>query len=239
MKDSIILRAVLAAVLAATLYSSLAHAGPAVFHAEYVAEYQGLPIKVKGIRELIKLDENRYRLVSSANSIFAQIIESSEFTLNESSLVPLNYEYIRKGLGKNKHESSYFDWTSSVVEHDGTTSKLNPGTLDKLSYQVQLRTDVARSLNGAGLNLLLEYEIADEEKRKLYRFRIAGEETLKTPVGELRTIRVDRVRTGSKRQTTLWLAIDHEFLLVKLKQIEEDKGFELNLRAASINGTAI
>jgi hypothetical protein len=65
-------------------------------------------------------------------------------------------------------------------------------------------------------------------------------ETVETPLGALSTVRVDRIRDDDKkRETSLWLAVDHAFLLVRLKQMEEDKGFELNLSSAVIDGQSL
>ena len=38
-------------------------------------------------------------------------------------------------------------------------------------------------------------------------------------------------REDREKQTTLWLAPEHELLLVRLRQKEPDRGFELNLVA--------
>ena len=215
------------------------HNEPVLFRAEYVAEYKGLPVRAKGIRELLHLGNNRYRLVSSARSMLANVTESSEFDLSAGNVIPTNYSYERTGLGKNKEESARFDWQDQQLSHAETTSPLSAGTLDKLSYQFKLRTDVARAIAAGDTTAILEYEIADEAKRKRYRFQIIGEEILQTPLGDLKTTRVNRLRDDDDRQTSLWLAIDHDFLLVKLKQTEQNRGFELNLVSATVRGNPI
>ena len=49
--------------------------------------------------------------------------------------------------------------------------------------------------------------------------------------------RVERVRDDDDdKETSLWLAVDHAYLLVRLKQVEDDRGFELNLNAAVVDG---
>lgn len=221
--------------LLTALISTLCSAEPVLFHAEYIARYQGLPIKAKGVRELTRLGDNHYRLISSASSIFIKVVESTEFDINGSHLQPAKYHYERKGMGKNKQVSSFFDWQENLLTHKGTTSALSAGTLDKLSYQYKLRLDVAQAIADGEQNPKLEYTIADEEKRKIYNFRIAGRETLDTPLGEMQTIRIDRIRQGTDRQTSLWLALDHDLILVKLKQQEQKRGFELNLQSFSMD----
>jgi len=218
-------------LLLLTVFSCFAHAMDLQpYTAEYRGEYQGLPVKAKGIRQLSQLEDGSYRLTSSASAMFMNVEEVSEFRLHEGRVVPTSYDYQRKTLGKTKAESVTFDWQAMRASHEGTTSELVTGTLDKLGYQVQLRLDVAEALGkDTSQSPELEYTIADEEKRKAYRFTFIGEETLSTPAGELRTIAVERYREDRDRRTTVWLALDHQLLLVRLKQEEPDKGFELNL----------
>ena len=212
---------------------------PAEFRAEYVAEYRGLPVRARGIRELIRLEDGRYRLTSSAKSMFIKISETSEFVLDGDTLLPADYQYTRTGIGKNKSESSHFNWEDGELLANGETFELSDSAFDKLSYQYQLQRDVAEAIQSGKVQEVLEYTVTDEANSKQYRFEIVGKEAIDTPLGELMTVRVDRIREGSDRQTSFWLAVDHEFLLVRLEQIEDDKGFELNLDAATINGVAL
>lgn len=230
---------ILSIILLTAIGLPVCNADPILFHAKYLAEYQGLPIKANASRELIALSNGRYRLTSTASSILVQVEETTEFTLVDEQLSPQHYQYERKGLGKNKSKSIDFDWDKQLALHDTSTSKLAIDTLDKLSYQFQLRRDVAQLMSIKETSIRtdvstqtspqLTYIVADQEKRKIYTFAITGEETLITPLGELRTVRVDRIRADKDRQTSLWLASDHDYLLVKLSQIEKGKGLLLNL----------
>jgi len=209
---------------------------PRLFHAEYIAEFDGLPIKAKGVRELQRLEDGVYRLTSSATSLFVQVQETSEFSFNGDQMAPSRYDYTRGGLGKNKHDFLAFDYAGKTLQHEDGTSELIEGTLDKLSYQYQLKLDLANPEFSERPSNLLEYRVADGDKLKLYRFRVAGEEVLNTPAGELLTIKLERVRgEGSDRKTTFWLAKDHDYMLAKLKQEEKGKGFELNLKSFAFN----
>ena len=67
-----------------------------------------------------------------------------------------------------------------------------------------------------------------------------GEEVIETPVGPLKTIKASRVRDSRNRQSTFWLALDYDFMLVRFQQIEADgDGFELFLREAEFAGKPI
>ena len=52
---------------------SSAYAEPVTYAAEYVARYQGLPVRAKGIRELKKTGDGSYRLVSAAQSMLIKV----------------------------------------------------------------------------------------------------------------------------------------------------------------------
>ena len=202
---------------------------PSLFKATYVATFQGLQIEAKGVRELQRLDNGDYRLTSSATSMLAGLIETSEFSFADGQLKPSRYNYTRSGLGKSKQDFIAFDYGSKTLQHKDGTAKLIKGTLDKLSYQYQLKLDLANLALSERSSSTFQYAVADGDKLKYYRFRIAGEEVLTTPTGDMLTVKLERVREhDSDRRTTFWLAKDHNYLLTKFKQQGTGKGFELN-----------
>jgi hypothetical protein len=201
------------------------------FRAEYIGKYKGLPARPKGIRELKMEPGGHYRFTSSASSMMLKVLEATRFNLSSSGVIPLDYQYKRSGVGKNRADQVSFDWQTMTAHHEGEISTLTTGTQDKLSYQLQLRLEVARLVGTEVPYDEFTLVIADRGKRREYRFRIDGEEHLSTPAGELRTIRVSRIRDNPDRITTFWLAADHEYMLVRLRQDDGDSGFELNLRS--------
>ena len=201
------------------------------FRATYVARYDGLPLKATGTRELSSNGDGHYQLDSAATAVLVQVAETSQFELQQGRILPATYHYQRTGLGKNKTRSGKFDWQQMTYAEKEQTSVLTPGTLDKLSYQLQLRLDVASALANHTNQQQFDYVIADKTRRRHYEFQIAARESLPTPLGDLATVRLERLQDpeDKARITQLWLAIDHEFVLVKLIQKEEGKGFELNI----------
>ena len=205
---------------------------PRLFHAEYVAKLEGFPVKAKGVRELQRLENGDYRLTSSATSMLASVTETSEFSFADGQLKPSLYNYTRGGLAKNKQTFIDFNYDNMTLLHEDGTAEFIAGTLDKLSYQYQLKLDLARLKLSEHESSTLEYTIADGDKLKHYRFTVAGEEVLTTPEGDMLTVKLERIREhGSGRQTTFWLAKNHDYLLTKLKQQGKGKGFELNLES--------
>lgn len=201
------------------------------FRASYVAQYRGLPVKATGTREITRNSDGSYQILSAANALLVQVAETSRFELREGTIAPLSYQYKRTGLGKNKTRSGYFNWQQMTYTAKGEVSELTPGTLDKLSYQLQLRLDVASAIEAQTERQRFDYIIADKNRRRSYQFEISGRETLSTPLGDLATVRLERLQDeqDKARITQLWLAIDHDFILVRLVQQEQDQGFELNI----------
>ena len=82
----------------------------------------------------------------------------------------------------------------------------------------------------------MHYQIADRNRLREYEFQITGEEIIETPIGKFNTVKATRIRRDSDRITTFWMAPEYDFLLIRLKQIEDKGGFELLLKEAEFNG---
>ena len=217
---------------------------PVSYSADYVGQFHGLPVRAKAHRELRKLEDGTWRITFSVNSMFIDISETSDFTIQDNRVLPIRYTYRRKGIGKNKDETTTYNWQTMTADHrtgnDRQTLELQPRTLDRLLSQQQLRQDVRalwQASSGEPEHVEqstpeLHYLVANGDQLKEYRFRIAGHELLDTKFGPMQTVRVERVRENSEKQTHFWLAIEFEYLLVRLRQTKGQKvQFEINLKA--------
>jgi len=211
---------------------------PKDFKAKYEATLAG--INIKATSQLNTLENGRRELRFSAKSWVANIEESSQFEWSEQGqLVPLHYEYHRTGFGRDRHAILSFDWAgfkvTNNVQNKPWQMDVPAGALDKLSAQLQLRQDLvnARSLS--------TYQVADGGKLKTYSYIVLGEEVLETPLGRLNAVKIRREKnSNSKRSTTLWLAKDWDYLLVKLHRQEKDgKQYEINLASGSVAKVAV
>ena len=81
---------------------------------------------------------------------------------------------------------------------------------------------------------ILNYPIIKKGKVRIYRFEILGKETLKTPLGEINTLKIRKIREGSDRETFLWFAPRWNFMLIQLWQHEAGGG---DYRMLLENGT--
>jgi hypothetical protein len=228
--------AVLTLLPAITLSAFTATANAALpqpFEATYNAQFDSMKVAAK--RRLSYRDDGQMELHFSAKSFLAKVEEFSQFTWQDSGqLQPQRYEYHRTVLGKVRHAVLSFNWDTLTVRNNVQkkpwTMAIKPATLDKLSYQMQLRHDLINQLPTQG------YAIADGGKLKHYDFEVIGTETLKIPLGTFKAVKVKRIRKDSNRETYLWFAEDWDYLLLRLQQREKDgKHYEINLSKASIN----
>jgi hypothetical protein len=217
------------------------------FNAVYTADYQGMPVRAKAVRELQAGPDGVWTFTSSAKALFASIQEASEFHLRSGNIEPASYHYKRSGLGRARKNRIDFDWRGGTADgerSDGRTWQLElaGGTQDKLGYQLQMRLDLlaAQVSRQEGQPWpTLRYQIADGRRLREYLFEVAAEEVVTTPVGQLNTIRLERVRDRDDRTSTVWLALDWDFLMVRFEQREEKSGFDLSLKNATIEGRPI
>jgi len=217
---------------------------PTPFRAVYEADYKGLPIRATGIRELKQTGDNQFTLSSTATSFFASVSEESNFTLTpENRLMPVEYQYHRKGIGKNRDASLRFDWPAQQVFSDAQPTpwalSIPMGTLDKLSYQLQMRYELLTAYQRGQPWPPLAYQVADGGELKTYRFEVLGEENVDTPIGRFTALKIARIRTDSDRTTIFWLAPAYDFLLVRFLQEEQKGGFELILKQANFRGEVV
>lgn len=211
---------------------------PKNFEAVYKAKYRG--ISVTATRKLETLEDGTHVFSFRADSWIANLTESSRFRWGaDERIVPIQYHYKRGGLGRDREAILDFDWdakkVTNNVERKPWKMDIPEQALDKLSYQLQLRTDL---LNGKSLP---EYDIADGGRLKHYQFKVLGEEEVNTDAGRFMTVKVERVREDDPdRHTFFWMAKDFDYMVVRLQQREDDgSDYEIDLNEATLDGKKV
>lgn len=239
----------LAALLAACLQGAVAQDSslvasdaPPVYEATYRA--QALGMSATAYRTQTLVGDDTYRLENRLSLTFlganvGTVAESSEFRWDDAQVLPLQYRYSQTGVS-SREESVLFNWDgmSALSTRNGETwtLPLRAGVQDKLSYSQSLRQDIGvRGLTQ------ITYAVADTDEIDEQLYEVSAEEVLQTPLGALNTVRIERVRSGdSRRRTTVWLALDWQFLLVRLEQVSgSGTQTSLSLESATVNGETL
>ena len=229
----------LACLLAFTPITGMAATqAPQVFEASYSATMGNVPMDGTAERKLVRQPDGTWQLTFNAEMLFYSFSEQSQFTLDENNRIqPISYQLKKGALGKDRQASVKFDWkrkqADSREDNDQWKLAIHPGDLDKISYQLQLQEDMRQGRKD------LHYQVVNENERDNYQFLVENEETLDTPLGPIKTIRLKMQRDNNKRQTWIWLAKDWNYMLVKLRQLEKNKEYVITLKEASVEGKAL
>ncbi|MDO9051528.1 MAG: DUF3108 domain-containing protein [Methylotenera sp.] len=174
-------------------------------------------------RVIFNIDKNGTYSISSntqakglASLFLGTLIQKSEGTVTSNGLVPSFYLY-QYGADENKTQTARFVWSDNALQMHSAkgdkTEMLVAGTQDFLSFMYQfmflppLENMQIMMTNGKNL--------------RTYIYSFEGEEIIYTKLGELKTVHL--LRSGSEEEKTeLWLALDYQYLPVKIRKTEKD-----------------
>lgn len=209
------------------------------FSASYTADFTQLPFSGTAERSLSKNANDSWTLSFNAAMMLASLTEKSTFEQKNNTFIPVSYNYERSGLGSAKVVKQAFDWSTKRATGIDRKKEINvtlvSGVLDKSTYQIALQEDVAAGKTS------MHYNVLDGDDLEVYDFRVLGTETVKTKVGKVEAIKVERVRdpNQSKRKTNMWFAKDKDwdYILVQLVQVEKDgKEYQIVLQEGTVDG---
>lgn len=191
---------------------------------------KGISLKVEGKQTLIKQGNDAWKFTFTADSLIASLNESAVFYVKDQQIIPTKYQYKSSALGKKRSATLTFDWENNLVRNDVKNKPWNlsisPGTLDKLSIQLQVRQDLKLGKSD------FDYQIADGGYIKSWRFKRDKMETINTNLGRLsaiKIIRTDNLEKGKK--TSFWFAPSLDYLLVKLEHQEDGESYHLDIES--------
>lgn len=238
---------VLAALLLLCPEIGLAAGEPVEFSAYYEARTNGM--RGTAERHLVHLEDNHYRLNVSLEAKMAGINigdlhQTSDITLVDDRIIPQHYSYLVSGITSSS-ETVSFNWDAGVAlssaDDQSWTLDLEPGVLDQLSLQLSLAQQLETLAGSDSLPEEFEFRLVDGDAIETHRYRNLGREVLATPMGELNSIKLERIRdNGSGRQTLFWFAADWHNLLARIEQINPSGlTIELALQRALVDGQTV
>jgi hypothetical protein len=208
------------------------------YEAVYQSKIKGLSVKMH--RKLVIAGDTMSLSMKASKLMFA-INEESLMLVQDGKLLPRRFIHKRKGLGERHNKDLIFDWEENVVRDQLKPERaplpLVAGTQDKLSYHALFRS----LLLSEPRKERYEFPVTDGKRDKLYAFDFIGEETIELPFGKVKTWKFKRDRGNSDRQTYIWFAIDWDYLLVRVDQIERkgEKPESMLLRSATLDGKKV
>lgn len=156
-----------------------------------------------------------------------KLIERSSGTVNNEAFQPETYFFQHKNRRKDKRDELRFVSATEVSgEHKDEAYQLEVGvgTIDRATLELVLMQDVADA------DKTLHYQVVERGKLKEYRFLRLGEEKIEVPAGAFLCEKIQVQRDNGEQKTTLWLAQELDYFLVKISHEEDGNTIDSVLR---------
>jgi len=214
---------------------------PASLELHYRFRYNGLTVG-HVTKTLVREADGRYRHRSHSRPegmarVFTTVewYEEGRFEIVNGEVRPLEFLEYRVGADKPHRHSATFDWKSlKILYSHGGSVPLLPGTQDQGSLIFAWMQKLPEKDKPQTLHL------SGGKKLKSYRYSQVGTETLRTALGKLQTIIIERPGvTGEKDAETLrvWLAPDRGNLPVRIATVKRGEDTILEIESVIPPGT--
>jgi hypothetical protein len=213
-----------AALCAMAASVAVAQSAIAPFTAHYTADWKSINVGTSDLELKPDADPGHYvyTWTVAARGIFRlayanDVIQTSWLSMKADHVRPERY----RAQDGPSTVSLDFDWNgghaSGVVEKKPVDLKLEPGTQDVMSIQVEVMLDLK---NG---NLPKTFRILDKDEIKDFVYTQEGPARLRTALGELDTVIVSSQRTGGNRVLRMWFAPSLGFVPVQAERSRDGK----------------
>ncbi len=209
---------------------STAQAAPGSFQATYNVSKSNITLGEMESRLSYTANGYTYQKLTRANGLAAMLsgdtlTERSSGTRRGETLIPQNYFHQHKNRRKNKQDEFTFTAQNQVDgKYNNAAYQLQvpAGTIDPALLELLLMEDTA-----SGKPLI--YKVANKGKLHTYTFKKLGNETLQVPAGSFNSIKIQRKDPEGNRDTTVWLAPELNYGIVKIRHNEDGDVLEAQL----------
>jgi len=215
------------AFVAACLFAGACAAQPPhKLSLSYDVSYNG--VVAAELTEVLEHDGKRFSLTSEGRGkgIGALLYRGAakrwcRGEVTNAGLRPLEY---REQRGDRPAAVARFDWVKKTLtqEHDGKneTTNMVPPLQDRLSFLYNFGFQFAPELTP---DKEIRITLTDGKGLTQFQYKVAGREVLKTPAGELETVRLVKQRDNKDdKGTEIWLASGRDYLPARILVIEKD-----------------
>ena len=218
--------------------SAIAETALSLYTAEYKTKLTGLSVTLT--RTLTEVN-GRYHLTQGGKKAFLiKLSEDSYFSVEEDQIVGEQFVYQLSGVSNRRREVLYDDKVGtirSLRKKEWTEHPWSPEVLDRLSQQEQMRLKLLRA---EAPPARISLSIVDGPKIKLKHFDLVETTVIETPVGALNTVHYRLIHQESdERSSDTWLAVDHDFLMVRTEHVEKGSETVIQLESATLAGRAV
>ncbi|WP_290538701.1 MULTISPECIES: DUF3108 domain-containing protein [Alcanivorax] len=220
-------------LLILALAAPASHAEPPVapFTLDYHLKSEGIPFTFTATRTLKPVRDGLWKMEVQAKNWLGEIRETTLFDWQQCIPETTYYGYYRRGLGRVKEAKLHLDREAGVAASERTDKPMRSYPItdeatDELSVSLALQCALQTGKRD------IKLQVADERSLEAHRYRVVGQEQLKIDGKQIETVKVQRQRgANSKRQTYMWFAPQHDYLLVQLLQENSDGDHVMTLQS--------
>ena len=209
-----------------------------LYTAEYKTKVAGLSVTLT--RTLTEKD-GRYHLSQGGKKAFmVKLSENSHFSVDGDQIVGEQFVYQMSGIS-NRRREVLFDEEAGTIrslrKEEWTEHPWSPDVLDRLSQQEQMRLKL---LLAEAPPARISLSIVNGPKIKLKHFDLVETAVLETPVGALNTVHYRLIHDEpDERSSDTWLAVDHDFLMVRTEHVEKGSETVIQLESGAVEGQTV
>ena len=209
-----------------------------LYPAEYKTTMSGLGVT---LTRTLTEEDGRYHLTQGGKKAFMiKLREDSHVSVKGDQIVGERFVYQLSGVS-NRRREVLFDEEAGTIrslrKKEWTEHPWSPDVLDRLSQQEQMRLKL---LLAEAPPERISLSIVDGPKIKLKHFDLIEPAVLETPVGALNTVHYRLIHDEpDERSSDTWLAVDHDFLMVRTQHVEKGSETLIQLQSAAVGGQAV
>lgn len=187
------------------------------YRAQYNLRSSNIPLTANAIHTLKRLPDGKAQINTQARALFSELTETALIKWQNCDSQSITYDYARQLFNKTVNYQQAFDSHQMLYLRAGRSITIPLNTKapvdDRLLSQLKLRCHVK---SGEKKFTLL---VLDKDQIKTQSFQVIGNENLRLPIGDVKSIKVERLRDhSSKRSTSIWLAPQWDYVVVKAIQ---------------------
>lgn len=145
----------------------------------------------------------------------------------------VDYRFQQKAAFSSRERSVQVDAAAGRVLSTNKDQRFEfayqPGVLDRHAVTVALMHDLARGKRGE-----LSYPVVDRDELQAQRYRVGARVKLRTALGPLSALRVERLRESANGKTTrIWFARERGYVPLRIIQ-DDGQGERIEMRITAI-----
>jgi Protein of unknown function (DUF3108) len=194
------------------------------FQATYAWIWHGMTVAVSTLKLEKTGDTWTYTSRSEPRGIGKMVSQrprtTSVLRVSEAGVQPQSYQGDDGTSSTKRTVNIHYDWAqqrvTGVYEDTQVDLPLKPGVQDDSSVQVAMMVELLRGRTPERFSLI------DKNSVREYRYKREGEETLKTPFGDVATVIYSSQRANSPHINRYWCAPERGFVPMRVQQKRGD-----------------